>query len=132
MARWALERVRTDLALTDHADDLLQRVRDVLPLAPRKSDLAKLPSLNRLLGDALRRGIKAFAWISEERGLWGDRESYGAYRSGRPPERAPHKALSTYGTPTDEHITVDCLRILPKDGSIAALDAVHPVFRTFT
>lgn len=88
MARWALERVRSELAgvgghdaiarfLVAVADDLLFRVRDVLPFAPRRSDLDRLGANERLLGAALRRGIEALGWISEERGLGGGREMDG-------------------------------------------------------
>ncbi|HVZ70944.1 MAG TPA: hypothetical protein VHJ20_01100 [Polyangia bacterium] len=88
MARWALERVRSDLALMGGheavaraliavADELLQRVRDVVPFAPRKADLARMPASDRLLGTALRRGLEALGWISDERGLGGGREMDG-------------------------------------------------------
>jgi hypothetical protein len=88
MARWALERVRTDLALMGGrelvartliavADELLQLVRDVLPLAPRRADLTRIPSGDRILGAALRRGLEALGWISDERGLGGGREMDG-------------------------------------------------------
>jgi hypothetical protein len=88
MARWALERVRSDLTLTGGrelvaralialADELLQLVRDVLPLAPRRADLTRVTSGDRILGVALRRGLEALGWISEERGLGGGREMDG-------------------------------------------------------
>lgn len=88
MARWGLERVRVDLALVGGrdpvarmlvslADDLLFRVRDVLPLAPRRSDLDRLGTADRLLGVALARGLEALGWVAEERGLGGGREMDG-------------------------------------------------------
>lgn len=88
MARWGLERVRTELAtvggrdpvarlLVALADDLLFRVRDVLPLVPRRAELDRLGTANRLLGTALRRGLEALGWVADERGLGGGREMDG-------------------------------------------------------
>lgn len=88
IARWGIERVRADLAsvgggdpmsrlLVAVADDLLFRVRDVLPLAPRSSDLNRMPLSDAIVGDSLRRGLEALGWISEERGLGGGREMDG-------------------------------------------------------
>lgn len=88
MARWGLERVRTDLAMVGRgdpiarllvalADDLLLRVRDVLPLVPRRADLERLGTGDRLLGIALRRGLEALGWVADERGLGGGREMDG-------------------------------------------------------
>ncbi len=88
MARWALERVRVDLSLVGGrdpiaqllvalADDLLCRVGDVVPLVPRRSDLQRLGTGDRLLGAGLRRGLEALGWISEDRGLGGGREMDG-------------------------------------------------------
>ncbi len=88
MARWGLERVRNELAtvggrdpiarlLVSLADDLLFRVRDVLPLVPRRADLERLGTGDRLLGVALRRGLEALGWVADERGLGGGREMDG-------------------------------------------------------
>jgi hypothetical protein len=88
MARWGLERVRTELAavggrdpiarlLVSLADDLLFRVRDVLPLVPRRTELERIGSNDRLLGSALRRGLEALGWVVDERGLGGGREMDG-------------------------------------------------------
>ena len=88
ITRWALERVRLDLAMTGAedliarvllavADDLLRRVQDVLPLAPRRVDLERIASGDALLGEALRRGVEALGWIVDERGLGGGREMDG-------------------------------------------------------
>jgi hypothetical protein len=88
MARWGLERVRTDLAvvggrdpiarlLVALADDLLFRVRDVLPLVPRRGDLERIGASDRLLATALRRGLEALGWVVDERGLGGGREMDG-------------------------------------------------------
>lgn len=88
MVRWGLERVRTDLVavggqdpvarfLVATVDDLIFRVRDVLPFNPRRSDLERAAMNDGLVGTALRRGIEALSWISEERGLGGGREMDG-------------------------------------------------------
>lgn len=88
MARWGLERIRLDLVsvgardpiarlLVALADDLLYHVRDVLPLVPRRNDLERLVTRDRLLGTALRRGLEALGWIVDERGLGGGREMDG-------------------------------------------------------
>lgn len=88
MARWGLERVRTELAMVGGhdpvarllvalADNLLTRVRDVLPLVPRRGDLDRMGTADRLLGAALRRGLEALGWVADERGLGGGREMDG-------------------------------------------------------
>jgi 5-methylcytosine-specific restriction endonuclease McrBC regulatory subunit McrC len=88
MARWALERVRSDLAsvggrdpvarsLVGLADDLLFRVRDVVPFAPTRVDLERIGTADRLLVSALRRGLEALGWVVDERGLGGGREMDG-------------------------------------------------------
>jgi hypothetical protein len=59
------------------ADDLLFRVRDVLPLVPRRTDLDHLGKGNQLLDTALRRGLEALGWVADERGLGGGREMDG-------------------------------------------------------
>jgi hypothetical protein len=88
MARWGLERIRSELAavggrdpiarlLVSLADDLLFRVRDVLPLVPRRGDLERVGASDRLLATALRRGLEALGWVVDERGLGGGREMDG-------------------------------------------------------
>jgi len=88
MARWGLERVRSELAMVGGrdpvarllvalADDLLFRVRDVLPLVPRRADLDRIGGGDRLLAVALRRGLEALGWVADERGLGGGREMDG-------------------------------------------------------
>ena len=88
MARWGLERVRSELAMVGGrdpvarllvalADDLLFRLRDVLPLVPRRADLDRIGGGDRLLGVALRRGLEALGWVADERGLGGGREMDG-------------------------------------------------------
>lgn len=88
MVRWALERVRHDLAavgggdivarvLVALADTLLDRVRDALPLVPSRSQLQRFASGDRLTEASLRRGLEALGWIADERGLGGGREMDG-------------------------------------------------------
>ena len=84
MVRWALQRVRDDLAvvggvdsvarlLVAIADELLSTVRDVQPLAPSRSELGRLTSGDSILDASLRRGLEALGWIVDERGLGGGR-----------------------------------------------------------
>jgi hypothetical protein len=88
MVRWGVERIRTELAmiggrdpvarlLVALADDLLFRVRDVPPLVPRRADLDRMATGDRLFGIALRRGLEALGWVADERGLGGGREMDG-------------------------------------------------------
>ena len=88
MVRWALHRVREDLAvvggsdlvarlLVAHADKLIDLVRDVRPLAPSRSQLNSLVSGDRITEISLRRGLEALGWIVDERGLGGGREMDG-------------------------------------------------------
>jgi hypothetical protein len=88
MARWGLERIRTELAMVGARDpiarllvslseDLLFGLRDVQPLVPRRVDLDRLSTADRLLGTALQRGLEALGWVVEERGLGGGREMDG-------------------------------------------------------
>jgi hypothetical protein len=87
ITRWALDRLRRDLALaggTDLiacvlltlADDLLRQVGDVSPLQPSRHELDRIGTGN-VLGTALSRGLEALGWISDERGLGGGRERDG-------------------------------------------------------
>lgn len=88
IARWGLERVRSDLLVVGGqdpiarlliavADDLLSRVSDVPPLVPRSGDLDRAAANNSIVGAALRRGLEALAWVRDERGLGGGREMDG-------------------------------------------------------
>jgi hypothetical protein len=88
MVRWALQRVRDDLAMvggTDFvarllvtaADELLVQLRDVLPLVPARSQLDRLVSGDTVTEVLLRRGLEALGWIVDERGLGGGREMDG-------------------------------------------------------
>jgi hypothetical protein len=82
--RWATERVyadlirvgRTDLVATSLAQlarRLLAALDRVMPVRPRRSDLARLAG-GGLLNDVVCKGLEALAWIEEERGLGGGRE----------------------------------------------------------
>lgn len=88
MVRWALERVRQDLAtiggvdlvarqLVVVAERLLDLVRDIPPLVPSRSQLERLALGDRLMETWLRRGLEALGWIVDERGLGGGREMDG-------------------------------------------------------
>ncbi|MHB1846937.1 MAG: 5-methylcytosine restriction system specificity protein McrC [Deltaproteobacteria bacterium] len=83
--RWALERIARDLVAVGGTDPvaaslaalalrLLERLPGVLPLIPRRDELRQALGGNQALGEALRRGIEAIAWIVDERGLGGGRE----------------------------------------------------------
>lgn len=83
--RWTVERLHRDLlavgktdpvavALAAIAVRLLDQLLDVTPLMPSKDELRRSLGMGHLLGEALRRGIEAIAWIVEERGLGGGRE----------------------------------------------------------
>jgi hypothetical protein len=44
---------------------------------PRRAELDRFGAVDRLLGTALRRGLEALGWVTEERGLGGGREMDG-------------------------------------------------------
>jgi len=84
-ARWVLERIRADLLAVGGTDPvavslaavavrLIELLADVQPLAPSKDDLRQSLGGTRLSDAVVRRGIEAFAWVVEERGLGGGRE----------------------------------------------------------
>ncbi|MBI4333862.1 MAG: hypothetical protein HY673_21580 [Chloroflexi bacterium] len=86
--RWALERLHRDLlgaggsdpvalSLAALAIRLIQSLADVTPLMPRREELDQRVTGSRILGEALRRGIEAIAWIVDERGLGGGNERDG-------------------------------------------------------
>jgi 5-methylcytosine-specific restriction endonuclease McrBC regulatory subunit McrC len=86
--RWALERIQRSLlgsggmdpvvmALVALAVRLIQSLTDVGPMMPRPEELDRYLTGNRLLGDTLRLGIEAIAWIVDERGLGGGNERTG-------------------------------------------------------
>lgn len=88
--RWALERMQRSLlgsggtdpvamALVGLAVRLIESLTDVIPLMPRREELDRYLIGSRLLGESLRLGIEAIAWIVDERGLGG-----GSERSGLP------------------------------------------------
>jgi 5-methylcytosine-specific restriction endonuclease McrBC regulatory subunit McrC len=86
--KWALERIHRDLlgvggtdvvalSLAALAVRLMDSLADVAPMMPRKQELDRRMMGNRVLGDALLRGIEAIAWIVDERGLGGGSERDG-------------------------------------------------------
>jgi len=86
--RWALERLHRDLlgaggsdpvalSLAALAIRLIESLADVTPLMPRREELDRRIAGSRILGEALRRGIEAIAWIVDERGLGGGNERDG-------------------------------------------------------
>jgi hypothetical protein len=86
--RWALERLHRDLigvggsdpvviSLAALAVHLIESLADVIPLMPRREDLDRRVTGSHILGEALRRGIEAIAWIVDERGLGGGNERDG-------------------------------------------------------
>ena len=88
MVRWGLERVRIALLATGGrdpiarmlvavAEGLLQRVRDVRALQPRRGELERFSVNDLLLNTALGRGLEALGWVVDERGLGGGREMDG-------------------------------------------------------
>lgn len=83
--RWTVERLRRDLlvvgrrdrvaeSLADLAAHLLEELRDVIPAPPRPDDLDRMTSHNRILDEALHRGLEAISWVVNERGLAGGQE----------------------------------------------------------
>lgn len=86
--RWALERIHRDLLVVGGTDivalslaalavRLIDSLADVTPMMPRKDELERRMMGNRVLGDALLRGIEAIAWVVDERGLGGGNERDG-------------------------------------------------------
>jgi 5-methylcytosine-specific restriction endonuclease McrBC regulatory subunit McrC len=86
--RWALERIQRNLLLVGGNDPvalslatitirLIDLLADVTPLMPRREELDRRVAGNRVLGEALRRGIEAISWIVDERGLGGGNERDG-------------------------------------------------------
>jgi hypothetical protein len=85
LVKWCLERVRRDLliagggdrtalSLVTLADRLIDLLRDVYPMVPRRNELEMRLGTNRLENAAIRRGIEAMGWVVDERGLGGGRE----------------------------------------------------------
>lgn len=85
IARWVLERVRTNLVLVGGTDPvatalaalavrLIELLSDAIPLAPSKEDLRRSLGGRALSDEVFRRGMEALAWVVEERGLGGGRE----------------------------------------------------------
>jgi 5-methylcytosine-specific restriction endonuclease McrBC regulatory subunit McrC len=85
LVKWSLERVRRDLlvascgdrtaqTLASAADRLIELLRDVYPVMPRRNELETRLGTSRLEDAAIRRGIEAIGWVVDERGLGGGRE----------------------------------------------------------
>ncbi|MFC1924751.1 hypothetical protein ACFLXA_05265 [Chloroflexota bacterium] len=86
--RWALERLHHDLlevggsdpialSLATLAIRLIELLADVTPLMPHHEELERRVVGSHILGEALRRGVEAIAWIADERGLGGGNERDG-------------------------------------------------------
>lgn len=84
-ARWVLERIRADLLAVGGTDPvavslatmalrLIELLAGVTPLAPSREGLQQSLGGSRLVDEVVRRGVEAFAWVVEERGLGGGRE----------------------------------------------------------
>lgn len=85
LVKWCLERVRRDLlgtggddrtalSLAAFADRLIEMLRDVYSVMPRRNELESRLGTSRLEDAAIRRGIEAIGWVVDERGLGGGRE----------------------------------------------------------
>jgi hypothetical protein len=86
--RWALERLHRSLLATGGTDPvalslvtlavrLIESLADVKPLMPQRDELDRHIAGSRIVGEALRQGIEAIAWIVDERGLGGGSERDG-------------------------------------------------------
>ena len=80
--RWTLEHIRRDLlrvgvndpvaiSLATLAIRLIDLLADVTPFMPRREELDRRIVGSHIMGEALRQGIEAIAWIVDERGLGG-------------------------------------------------------------
>lgn len=86
--RWALERIRLDLALTGGSDPmvsilarlaahLLDQVADVPSRRPYRGELERSFGAGPLISGIVREGLRAIGWIADEKGLGGGRSSDG-------------------------------------------------------
>jgi hypothetical protein len=86
--KWALLRLRGDLlavaegdpialGLAELAIRLIESLREVTALMPRREDLDRGMARRHVLGETIRRGVEAIAWIRDERGLGGGKERDG-------------------------------------------------------
>jgi hypothetical protein len=83
--RWTLSRIHLDLVRVGGRDPiaaalaaltvrLLGELLDVPPRAPAHDALRRLAEGNRLVEEAVRRGVEAVGWVLDERGLGGGQE----------------------------------------------------------
>ena len=86
--RWTLEKIKRELmtvggndpvalsliAITVH---LIELLTNVTPLMPHREELDRRITGNRIMGEALRKGVEAILWIVDERGLGGGSERDG-------------------------------------------------------
>jgi hypothetical protein len=89
LVKWCLDRVRRDLAIVGGtelnaralvaiSDRLIESLRDVPMLLPRKAELDAFSTRAAVnLDVSLRQGLEAMGWVVEERGLGGGREMDG-------------------------------------------------------
>lgn len=89
LVKWCLDRVRRDLAavggtdlnalaLVAVANRLIESLRDVSMLTPRKGELSSMSTSAALSASAaIRKGLEAMGWVVDERGLGGGREMDG-------------------------------------------------------
>lgn len=89
LVKWCLDRVRRDLTsvggaelnaltLVAVADRLIQSLRDVSMLMPRKAELNAMSTSAAITSSiAIRQGLEAMGWVVDERGLGGGREMDG-------------------------------------------------------
>lgn len=86
--KWTLERLHRDLQGAGGSDPvalglvaiavrLIESLANVIPLMPRREELDRRIISSSILGEALRQGIEAIAWVVDERGLGGGNERDG-------------------------------------------------------
>ncbi len=86
--RWTLERIHRDILGTGGNDpialnlgalaiQLLYLLDDVTPIMPRREELDRYKIKSPIIGEIIRQGIEAIAWIVDERGLGGGNERDG-------------------------------------------------------
>ena len=65
------------LSLVALAGKLVDAVADVAPSAPSRRELDRIGGPDRLVSEAVQKGLDAVGWIYDERGLGGGREQDG-------------------------------------------------------